>query len=430
LDTKVAPSEGSGRLHVIPLQYADAEAMAKTLQAITGGGASSTRTGSTRGFPSFGDQQAVFQNEIKVAPDKATQSIVVTASPQDFLTVKKVVEQLDLPRDQVFIEAMILEMRLGSNNARGTSFVSARNGVALPSAGLTSLLAGNPLGIGGFALGFKSGAEQPINVTGADGSTSSVKVNSLNGLLTLITANSDSNVVATPQIIALDNEEATFEISEEIKLPTLNTANNGITSTSFTPEKAQTLLKVTPQINKASNFVKLSIDQKLENFDDSNVPAQLVGQTKGKNIRSTQTKVIVQNEDTVVLSGLMRDDVRESENKVPVLGDIPVLGWLFKNTKTEKVKTNLLVFITPRIIKQYDSIRKVLDRKLEEREEFIRENLGARDPNGKIITKMKKELPELTVIEPLPRKEVKESSNHFHSPSSQDSRDAGDDQYY
>ncbi|RZA06707.1 MAG: type II secretion system protein GspD [Proteobacteria bacterium] len=430
LDTKVAPSEGSGRLHVIPLQYADAEAMAKTLQAITGGGASGARSGSTRGFPSFGDQQAVFQNEIKVAPDKATQSIVVTASPQDYLTVKKVVEQLDLPRDQVFIEAMILEMRLTGNNSRGTSFVSARNGVALPGGGLASLLAGNPLGIGGFALGFKSGPEQSIPITGTDGSTSNVKVNSLNGLLTLITTNTDSNVVATPQIIALDNEEATFEISEEIKLPTLNTANNGITSTSFTPEKAQTLLKVTPQINKASNFVKLNIDQKLENFDDSNVPAQLVGQTKGKNIRSTQTKVIVQNEDTVVLSGLMRDDVRESENKVPVLGDIPVLGWLFKNTKTEKVKTNLLVFITPRIIKQYDSIRKVLDRKLDEREEFIRENLGARDPNGKIIAKMKKELPELTVIEPLPRKEQKESSNQFPSPSSQDSRDYGDDQYY
>jgi general secretion pathway protein D len=430
LDTKVAPSEGSGRLHVIPLQYADAEGMAKTLQSITGGGGTS-RAGSNRGFPSFGDQQAVFQGDIKIAADKATQSIVVTASPQDFLTVKKVVEQLDLPRDQVFIEALLLEMRLDDRNGYGTSFVSAKNGVGLPSAALASLLSGNPLGVGGFALGFKSGAEQDLNLSTSTGSTQSVKVNSLNGLIQMITTNSNSNVVATPQIIALDNEEATFEISEEIKLPTLNTANNGITSTSFTPEKAQTLLKVTPQINKASNFVKLNIDQRLENFDDTNVPSQLKGQTKGKNIRSTQTKVIVQNEDTVVLSGLMRDQVTEAENKVPILGDIPVLGWLFKNTTSEKTKSNLLVFITPRIIKQYDSIRKVLDKKLDEREDFIRENLGGRDPRGKEIAKIRKSLPDLTVIEPLPRKEVKESENRFSSPSSQDDRgNYGDDPYY
>jgi len=236
--------------------------------------------------------------------------------------------------------------------------------------------------------------------------------------------------VATPQIIALDNEEATFEISEEIKLPQINTAASGITTTGFTPEKAQTLLKVTPQINKASNFVKLNIDQRLENFDDTNVPAQLKGQTKGKNIRSTQTKVIVQNEDTVVISGLMRDQITESENKVPILGDIPVLGWLFKNTTSVKTKSNLLVFITPRIIKQYDSIRKVLDRKLDEREEFIRENLGGRDPRAKEVAKIRKSLPDLTVIEPMPRKEVKESNNRFSSPSSQDSRDYGDDPYY
>ena len=430
LDTKVAPSEGSGRLHVIQLQYADAEGMAKTLQQITGGGGSSRGT-ANRGFPSFGEQMAAFQGEIKIGSDKATQSIVVTASPQDFLTVKKVVEQLDLPRDQVFIEALLLEMSIDDSNGYGTSFVSPNNGVALPSNALQSLLSGNPLGVGGFALGFKKGAERSFDITNSSGNTSSVKLNSLNGLISLITTNSNSNVVATPQIIALDNEEATFEISEEIKLPSLNTANNGITSTSFTPEKAQTLLKVTPQINKASNFVKLNIEQKLENFDDRNVPSQLKGQTQGKNIRATTTKVIVQNEDTVVLSGLMRDDVRETENKVPILGDIPVLGWLFKNTTSRKIKSNLLVFITPRIIKQYDSIRKVFDRKLDEREDFIRENLGGRDPRGKEVAKLRKSLPDLTVIEPLARKQSKEPDSRFSSPSSQDSRgDYGDDPYY
>jgi general secretion pathway protein D len=421
LDQKVAVSEGSGRIHVIQLQFADAETMAKTLQAITGG--ATGRANNNRAFPTFGDAPAVFQSEIKVAADKGTQSLVVTASPQDFATLKKVVETLDLPRDQVFIEALIMETRIGQDDAFGTSFVSAPNGIQLPSASnaLTGLLQGNPLAAGGFALGFKSGRSREIKV----GETS-YNVNSVNGLLELIQKNTDSNVIATPKIIALDNEEAIFEISEEIKVPVITTSNNTQTR-SFNSDKAQTLLKVTPQINKASNFVKLTLEQKLENFDSANVPKGLEGETQGKNIRSTNTKVVVQNEDTIVLSGLIRDSVNEIVQKVPLLGDIPILGWLFKNTSTKKVKSNLLIFITPRIIKQYDAIRKVLNHNLDEREEFIRDSVGSSDPFARKIHNMKKSLPDLTVIEPLPQKRPQESSS-FNMPSAPD-RDYQDEYY-
>jgi general secretion pathway protein D len=415
LDQKVAVSEGSGRIHVIRLQFADAETMAKTLQAVVGGGGNANRTGS-RAFPAFGQQQAVFQGDIKVAPDKTTQSLVVTASPQDFATFKKVVETLDVPRDQVFIEALIMEMRLSGTDAFGTSFVSAPNGIALPGASgaLAGLLSGNPLAANGFALGFKSGRSRPAVTVGDN----TYNVNTLNGLVELIQGHTDANIVATPKIIALDNEEAIFEISDEIKVPSVTQSATG-TTTSFTSDKAATILKVTPQINKASNFVKLNIDQKLENFDPTNVPDSLKGQTQGKNIRSTNTKVIVQNEDTVVLSGLIRDQVSETVNKVPLLGDIPILGWLFKNSKTVKLKTNLLVFITPRIIKQYESIRKVLTRNLDERDEFVRDNIGSKDPFARKISQMKKELPDLLVIEPLPQKQPQESSS-FNMPSAPD----------
>jgi general secretion pathway protein D len=419
LDTKVAASEGSGRIHVIRLQFADAETLAKTLSALTTG--SGQRTNS-RAFPAgFGGGEtstSVFQGELKVSADKTTQSLVVTASPQDFSTLKKVVESLDQPRDQVYIEAMILEMKLNRDNAFGTSFVSAPNGIALPGAsgGLASILAGNPFGASGFALGFKSGKTRSVGV-----GDKSFQVNSLNGLVELIQGNTDANVVATPQIIALDNEKATFEISEQIQIPTTSTANN-VTTTSFQPDKAQLLLEVTPQINKASSFVKLDINQKLENFDSSQVPKELQGRTQGKNTRSTNTKVIVQNEDTVVLSGLIRDSVTEVVNKVPLLGDIPVLGWLFKNSKAEKRKTNLVIFITPRIIKQYDTVRKILNDKFEERDEFTRENFGSSDPMARQINKLKKRLPDLTVIEPLPQARPLESSS-FNMPSPPDRED-------
>jgi general secretion pathway protein D len=421
LDQKVAVSEGSGRIHVIQLQFAEAETMAKTLQAITGGTAA--RSNTNRAFPTFGEAPAVFASEIKVAPDKSTQSLVVTASPQDFATLKKVVETLDVPRDQVFIEALIMETKIGQGEAFGTSFVSAGNGIQLPSASdaLTGLLSGNPLAAGGFALGFKSGIEREVKV-----GDKNFKVNSVNGLLELIQKNTDSNVVATPKIIALDNEQAIFEITEEIKVESVNITATG-TQKSFTPDRAQTLLKVTPQINKASNFVKLDLEQKLENFDGTNVPKDLQGSTQGKNIRSTTTKVVVQNEDTVVLSGLIRDSIEEVTQKVPLLGDIPILGWLFKNTSSKKTKTNLLVFITPRIIKQYDNIRKVLNHNLDERDEFIREAVGSRDPFAKKMYKLKKSLPDLTVIEPLPQKRPQESSS-FNMPAPPE-RDYPEDYY-
>lgn len=430
LDTKVTAGESSGRIHVIRLQFADAETLAKTLQALTTGTSNQQRT-TTRTYPPSLSQSSanVFQGELKVSADKTTQSLIVTASPQDFAALKRVIETLDVPRDQVYIEAMILEMSLNRDNSYGTSFVNAPNGIGLPSASgaLTSLLTGNPVA-SGFVLGFKHGSEKAaITVPTASGGTQTLRVNSLNGLIELIQGHTDANVVATPQIIALDNEKATFEISNQIYLEQTSTAASGTTTTSFTPEKAQILLEVTPQINKGSNFVKLDINQKLENFDSSEVPQQLQGRTRGKNTRSTNTKVIVQNEDTVVLSGLIRDSVNEVVQKVPILGDIPVLGWLFKNSKTEVRKTNLLIFITPRIIKQYNAVRKILNDKFEERDEFVRENFGSKDPLQRPINKLRNRLPDLTVIEPLPQKEAQESSS-FSMPSGPDRED--EEEYY
>lgn len=426
LDSKVAANEGSGRIHVIQLQFADAEQMAKTLSSIT----SSNKSTQTRAFPgAFGQDPVPFQSEIKVSPDKTTQSLVITASPQDYITFKKVVETLDVPRDQVFIEAMILEVALNRDNNFGTSFVSASNGIGLPSASgaLTSMLAGNPLaGAGGLILGFKAGPQKADVEVGSGDSKQTFHVNSLNGLIELIQGNSDTNVIATPKIIALDNEKAVFEMKQTVPIPSNTTTTTGGTQSGFSPDSATISLTVTPQINKASNFVKLDIDQKFENFDNSNVPLVIRNQANGKNQRSTTTKAIVQNEDTIVLSGFIQDQVKETQNKVPILGDIPILGWLFKNSKKEVQKTNLLVFITPTIIKQYDQVRKVLNKSLDERDEFIRENVGSRDFMSKKVARLKTSLPDLTVIEPMAKKRPQES-NSFPVPSSPDREDEYED---
>ncbi|MGZ6264526.1 MAG: type II secretion system secretin GspD, partial [Bdellovibrionota bacterium] len=421
LDTKVAAAEGSGRIHVVSLRFANAEELAKVLQQLTTGG---TASRSNRAFPTFGEQPGTFQSEIKVSPDKTTQSLVITASPQDFVTMKKVIERLDQPRDQVFLEATILEMSINRNNNFGMSFIAASSGIGLNSASgnLQKLLQGVPPS--GFVLGFKQGAQKAdVNIGNGQ---APLHVNDLNGVFELIQANSDSQVIATPQIIALDNEKATFEVSETVPVQK-STLSQGVVQQSFEQDKATLLLEVTPQINKGSNFVKLEINQKVENFDNTQVPTELLGKANGKNTRATTTKVFVQSDDTVVLSGMIRSIVQEDVTKVPLLGDIPVLGWLFKNSAKKNIKTNLLVFITPRIIKQYDKIRKILADKLNDRDDFVRETQGSIDPFGREINKIKKGLPDLTVIEPLPQSKPLESST-FQGPSSPD-RDEDDNGY-
>jgi general secretion pathway protein D len=425
LDSKVAATGEGGRIHVIHLQFADAETLAKTLQTLTSGGGASRQQ--NRPFPTFGDSGQTFQNEIKVAPDKTTQSLVITASPQDFTTMKKVVESLDVPRDQVFIEALILELALNRDHSYGTTFVSAPNGIGLPDASgnLQNMLLGSPIP-GGFVLGFKQGPQRGMSITNSSGGSTQYSINSLNGLINLIQGNTDSNIVATPQIVALDNEKATFEVSEQVPVPNSTVTSTGVIQNSFTNDTAKLLLEVTPQINKGSNYVKLDINQRLENFDDTLVPAKYAGQATAKATRATQTKVFVHSDDTVVLSGMIRDKTQETTQKVPILGDIPVLGWLFKNTSAKVQKTNLLVFITPRIIKQYDKIRKILNNTVADHDEFVRENIGSDDPEAKVLRKMKKNLPDLTVIEPLPQAKPVDSTT-FNGPSAPESDDS--DQY-
>ena len=396
LDTKRAATQGTGRIHVVQLQFADAEELAKSLGAIAKNKPSSKRRGNRVGtFSPPGSDQLVaniFQGEILVSPDKNTQSLIITAAPQDFQTLKGVIEKLDIPRDQVFVEAIIMEVTLRRNNGFGLSFANARNGIFFPSRNLNSLISGTPNP--GLSLGFKKGADIEL----ANG----VSVPGLFGLIELLQSNANANIIATPQIIAIDNQEAEIEISDTIPVET-RTVTNSSESVSFKNEKASLRLKVTPHINKASDFVRLEIEQSLEEFSDALVPAALVGRATGKSTRSTKTSVVVQDDDTVVISGLIRERAQETVNKVPLLGDIPVIGWLFKNSSVEVTKTDLLIFITPHIIKQYSKIRSLLNTRLKDRNVFVRENLGGEDPHSQAINKIRKSLPDLTEIRPLAR---------------------------
>ncbi len=308
--------------------------------------------------------------------------------------MQRVINRLDIPRDQVYAEVIIMEMNLGRDFQYSSNFVNPKNGIGISTSGDLLNFLQNPVSQQGAVLGFRE--EKTIDIT-VGGQTT--KVPSLAALITLLQTKSNANILATPQILALDNTEATFETSENVPVPTSTAVQGAGVATSFTKERVSLSIKIKPQINKLANFVKLEIDTKLGNINRQIVPEQLQGQAVGTLERTAKTSLVVADKDTIVLGGLVRDNVGEQIAKVPILGDIPLLGWLFKSKQTQSNKTNLLVFITPHIIRQYESVRAILDKKLKERDEFLESTTGGEDPLRKYRDNMIRGLPDVSELQ-------------------------------
>lgn len=393
LDTKVSVNPHGSRVRVVYLQYADAEQVTQTLTNLIAGPAAAKTPGTPGGAPAVSGQ--IFEGTIKVSADKATNALVITGSQSDYQVMSQIISKLDVPRDQVYVEAIIMEIALDKQFQLGTSVASPSSGLGFfPNQDLGQFIQ-NPFSISGLALGFQSGQRQTLTIPGTN---QNVTVSSITGLIHALQQNSNSNILATPQLLTLDNQEAMIEIAENIPVPTSTAIQGAGVATSITREKVALSLKIKPQINKASDFVKLDIDQKLEDISPRTPPKGVADLAFSTSSRSSKTTVVVQDKDTVVFGGLVRDNVKETANKVPLLGDIPVLGWLFRSTTTAATKQNLLVFITPQIIKQYQNMRRVLDQKIRQRDEFIERNNGGLDPFLDQKRDMIKSLPPLATL--------------------------------
>jgi general secretion pathway protein D len=359
LDVKVVAA-GSGQIHVYYLNYGDAEALSKTLSSLV---SNAPRAGGSGGLTRFSSPTAstattatLFNNEVKITADKDNNALVVTASPTDYETVKVVIAKLDVPRDQVYVEGLMMETNVNKQNAFGISVLAAYGSGSAQRAGygntsdLLSLMTNNITNLSGLFVG--GGVGHKMDIPGPDGKT--ITVNSVNGLVTAIATNSATNVLATPQILTLDNVEGVFESGE--KVPVLKTTNtaSGTSQTAVEQQTVALTLKITPQINKVTRFIKLKIDQKIEDFSNRQLPANVQNNGVGTVIRALNTTVVVRDKDTIAMGGLMRDKETNTVNKVPLLGDIPVLGWLFKNTSKSVEKVNLLFFMTPKILASYE----------------------------------------------------------------------------
>ncbi len=384
-------SQGGGRIHVYYINHGDAEELAKTLSSLVSGAQQGSSSSSSRlrsrlsstATTSTGGSQ-LFSDDVKITADKDNNALVVTASPTDYLTLKEVISKLDVPRDQVYVEGLIMETNVDNSRSLGVSIVTASGSGAAqkitsgPTGDFTSLITNSFTSLGGLFAGVGIGNKVQLNANG-----STIEVNSVNALIKAIASNTNNNVLATPQVLALDNTESVFEVGETVPITeSLSTATG--TQNSVKNQKVALTLKITPQINKVSRFIKLKIDQQIDDFAGS-------AQTAGNNgvattTRSINTTVVVRDRDTVAMGGLMRDKDNYSTSKVPLLGDIPVLGWLFKSTEKSVVKTNLLFFMTPRILANYqaDNATNVKDL-LNRRSHHLKNAVGDQDPFGTTV---------------------------------------------
>ncbi len=376
----------TGAVHVLPLQHAVAQELSKTLQQMLSG-----NKGGKKGKKKSGDGGGMFEGEVAVTPDQATNSLVVSSSPRDFAQLRLVVQRLDQPRRQVFIEAVIMDVGVSNNLDFGVSW----HGGAQPTVGgktstvLGGFNAGNslafpfdPSALQGLAAGMRGPDLEGTSGLGPLG----LSIPAFGVVLSAMASSGRGNVLATPHVIATDNVSAEISVGENIPLQTNAAGGNfgGLAAAAAAGGQGGNLgsllggfgnaqrqdvgnkVKVTPHINE-SDQVRLEIEQESSAAGAPTGALGVVPITK----RTAKTTVVVKDQQTIVIGGLMKDEFVTSKDKVPILGDIPILGFLFSKTSTQTRKTNLLLILTPHVIREQEDLRRIFERKMQERQEFI-----------------------------------------------------------
>ena len=351
------PLAGDGNTQVIFLQYARATELVPILESVSG---SVTRAEK---------DQRLAQADISIRADESLNSLIITAPPSVLSTIKGVIAKLDVRRAQVLVEALIVEVNedlsrdLGiewrSNNSDGESESVFGGFAAFPGAvpSFTPDAAGDITLGRGLSLGYFRG-------------------NDLRSIIRALEGEANANILSTPSILAMDNEEAKILVGENVPFITGAQSRQGDTDPFQTIQRQDigVLLKIKPHINN-SDSVTLQIDQTVESIAQTDAATADIVTNK----REISTRVLIDNNQILVLGGLIRDEVVESESKVPLLGSIPLIGRAFKSSSSKVIKKNLMVFIHPVILRDAKSsykATKVRYEYMQERQEQFGHRLG------------------------------------------------------
>ncbi len=384
----VPSPETQGRINLYFLENADATELAKVVDGIIKGASVQQRQAGTGTAPVSPFESG---GGITVTADKATNALIVVASPSDFQSLSNVIKQLDRRRKQVYVEAMIVEASVDKLRELGTKWrLMGRSGgepVAIGGFGTMDSDAIQSVisGLGGATLGgLGNYLNVPLTSVGSDGTvtTSTLTVPGFSVLFNLNEFRDAVNVLSAPQILTSDNKEAEIVVGENV--PFISKRERDSTSntvlSSIERKDVGITLKITPQITEG-DYVKLDIYQEISSVKQGSENIIInVGPTTTK--RSTKTSVVVKDRQTVVIGGLMQEKEDESLTSIPVLGDLPVLGWLFKTKSTDKKKTNLLVFLSPHIVKEADRMAEITSDKQKEFKQSVSGELLVRFKDG------------------------------------------------
>lgn len=369
---------GDSRARVVKLKNADAKDLAATLEAMTG-------APKKPGVPASGD--------VRISVNEALNALLIVSGASDFRTLTEVIDQLDRPVRQVFIETVIMEVNLqrdskfgvavhgvGGSSTAGIVYGSQPEG-APSSLGLTSLAGAN---------GLLFGLQGPVLTQVAD--LLGLKLPAFGLTVQASQGTSDVNVLSMPHILTADNKEAEIAVGQRVpfqlgvnqsQLATAIASGNSSAASlltgSISREKVELRLTVKPHIGDSGD-IRLEINQQAEELAGTSSSAGPITST-----RSQKTSVVAKNEETLVLGGIMQDREIEQVSKVPLLGDVPIIGALFRNTTKTKTKVNLLVFLTPHVIQGAQDFKRLIERKMAERAKVLDQLTATRaeaDPNS------------------------------------------------
>ncbi len=405
------PTAEGGGIHVIFLKNASAEELSTTLSNLSQGKSGKTspsappipgqpNPGRSAALPGAGAPSAeLFTGEVKITADKSQNALVVQASGADIVTVRRLIEKLDRPRRQVFVEAVIMEVNLSNDSVFGVGMhgaipVTTKDGTGFiplaSSPGRVSTVgpvanAMSLISLGGFLTGFAGPTSASLKDLG-------LNIPNMGVMIQALQKSSDVNVLSTPTLLAADNGEAEISVGQTVPfqaattspgLSNLLSSGTGNTSalssmlgsglgTGYNPfstpiqrQPVELRVKIKPQIGEGDN-VKLIVDEQTEEIV-SNDPQ--LGPTTSK--RTVKTEIVARDQSTIVIGGLMQERTVRSVKKIPFLGSIPIIGWLFRDTSTTKQKTNLLLFLTPYIIRDEADYRRIYEKKRKEQQDFV-----------------------------------------------------------
>jgi general secretion pathway protein D len=351
LDTEVERAEGNIRVYY--LQNATAVEMAKVLNDLP--------ETMAKDEGNVGKAAAI-SKDVRVMADAETNSLIIRATKDEYAVLEDVISQLDIPRRMVYLEALIMEVDVDKTFDVGVEWVaggttsggrgqlvtgfSGPDGFSL----LDGINAADPSLASGFTLGvLNQGGVKIGNMT----------FDNLGAVVNAFKSDSDVNVISTPQILTMDNTKAEISVGENVPYQTsTNLTDNNNEFTQYEYKDVATKLSITPHINQ-SDVLRLEIETEVTRIKDP-------GDRPTTFKRTATTTVILSDKGTIVIGGIIGHDATQNDSKIPILGDIPVLGWLFKTHSTTSRKTNMFIFITPRIVRNPANIAAVTLKKEDE----------------------------------------------------------------